>query len=96
MDYLCQNVNLVSNFSNVFFSDVTYRTYIDPDEPDIVNFIYTATYTHNIDDMYIRFDLKPTDPNVNKAFSRMPPANTTVQCISDNAFELIIHTDKSY
>ena len=93
MNYLCQSVNLVSNYS---FTSVSYRTYIDPDFPDVVNFVYTGTYNQSIQDMYIRFDLKPTDPNVYKAFSQMPPANTTVQCISNNAFELILYSDKTY
>jgi hypothetical protein len=99
MDYLCRSASLVSNYS---FSSVSYRTFIDPDEPDVVIFIYTGTYNQSIDDMFIRFDLKPTDPNdlsnpkVNTAFSRMPPANTTVQCISYNAFELVTFSDKSY
>jgi hypothetical protein len=46
--------------------------------------------------MYIRFDLKPTNPLYSIAFSAMPPANSTVQCISSNAFKLVVYTDKIY
>jgi cysteine-rich repeat protein len=73
------------------FTDVSLTTYIDPDEPDIVNFIYTATYSVPIEDTFIRIELKPSliaysaNPYI---FNEMPPTNITVPCKSSNAYLL--------
>jgi len=80
MNQLANSLTLTSNGS---FTNVTYSTYSDPDTPDLVNFVYTVTYSQALQDTYLRIDLKPTSSGV---FSRLPPANMTIQCESSNAY----------
>ena len=46
-----------------------------------------------MDDTYLRINLKAPASGV---FSKMPPANVTVKCVSDNGFEMIVYSDNDY